>query len=241
MTAEILPSRESASARASRLIAREARDAIALRGRFLFAVSGGSSPLRMLELLASEDLQWEKASLFQVDERMAPEGDEARNLTKLRRHFLDLQGPGGCRAFPVPVLDADPAAAAERYARIIERECGDPPFLDLVQLGLGADGHTASLVPGDPALRANDRPVASVLPYSGYERVTLTYPVLARARRILWVVTGSEKSEALGRLIRGDTSIPAGSVARDRATVVADRAAWGIREAGRPETREGPR
>ena len=98
-------------------------------------------------------------------------------------------------------------------------------MLDLVHLGLGADGHTASLVPGDPVLDVKDRDVALTGIYRGARRMTLTYPIINRSRRILWVVTGSEKMEMLLRLRNMDATIPAGRIRQDRAVVLADRSA----------------
>ena len=112
-----------------------------------------------------------------------------------------------------------------RYALTLREIAGSPPVLDLVHLGLGPDGHTASLVPGDAVLDVTDADVALTGVYQGRRRMTLTYPILNRSRRILWLVTGSEKAGMLVRLRDGDLSIPAGRVRRDQALVLADRAA----------------
>jgi 6-phosphogluconolactonase len=171
----------------------------------------------MLELLADEGLPWEATEIFQADERVAPAGSEARNLTQL---ILSLPLERQCAIRPMPVGDGDLDAAAARYERSL------PQRLDLVHLGLGPDGHTASLVPGDPVLEVTDRRVALTEgEYQGHRRMTLTYPALADARRVLWLVTGDDKGEPLARLLRGDASIPAGRVAASEALVIADRAA----------------
>ena len=198
--------------RAAAEIAAAARDAVHRRGRFSLAVSGGSTPARMFELLADKDLPWEQVELYQVDERVVPESDPARNITQLQRRLL---GPLETRPHlhPMPVEEDDLDAAAVCYATTLPK-----PF-DLIHLGLGADGHTASLVPGDPVLDAT-ADVAITRVYRGHRRMTITYPVLNRARRILWVVTGATKAVALTRLIAGDATIPAGRVARERAIVL---------------------
>ena len=121
----------------------------------------------------------------------------------------------------MPVGDADLDAAAARYAATL------PRTFDLVHLGLGDDGHTASLVPGDPVLDVADRDVAVTQPYAGHRRMTLTYPVLDRADEVLWLVAGAAKTEPLARLRAGDAEIPAGRVRAPRQVLLADRAAVG--------------
>jgi len=222
---EILDDPDSAAQRAAGIIAAAAREAAAVRGRFILAVSGGRTPWVMLQALAGEKMPWEKVHLVQVDERVAPAGHADRNLTHLRATLLvhaPLR-PGHFHAMPVEAPDLK--AAAERYARTLRKIAGSPPVLDLVHLGLGPDGHTASLVPGDPVLEMTDADVAMTAVYEGRRRMTLTFPTLNRSRQVLWVVTGSDKAEMLVRLNYGDRSIPAGRVRRDHARVVADRAA----------------
>ena len=222
---QIHPDADAVAAAAALLIAREAREAIAVRGRFLLAVSGGRTPWVMLRALARETLPWDRVHVFQVDERVAPEGHADRNLTHLRASLLP-QAPlpeQNLHAMPVTIPDLNAAALA--YAAELEREAGRPPVLDLVHLGMGSDGHTASLIPGDAALEVRDAEVAVCGVYQGRPRLTLTYPVLDRARRILWVVTGGEKAPMLPRLLAGDRTIPAGCVVRDRAVILADREA----------------
>jgi len=195
------------------------------RGRFTFAVSGGHTPWVMLRELAGEEVPWDAVHVVQVDERVAPADSDERNFKHLRESLLSHVPlpPGHLHAMPVEASDL-PAAAAQ-YARTLESLAGSPPALDLAHLGLGPDGHTASLVPGDPVLEVADRWVALTGLYQGRRRMTLTYPVLDGARCVLWLVAGAEKVDALSRLNRQDATIPAGRVSPDHATVIADRAA----------------
>jgi len=227
MKLEALNDAESVARAAAAAIAADARAAMAARGRFALAVSGGHTPWLMLRALATEDVPWVGVYLFQVDERVAPAGHPDRNLTHIREGLLDRAPlvPEQCYAMPVEWPDLE--AAAAQYALALQEIAGSPPILDLVHLGLGGDGHTASLVPGDPALEVADRDVALTGVYRGRRRMTLTYPILNRARRVLWVVAGRDKERILRRLRDGDKSIPAGRVAGERAWVLADRAAAG--------------
>jgi 6-phosphogluconolactonase len=225
MKIEILPDSAAVARKAAEIIAAEARSAVAARGRFFMAVSGGHTPWQMLRALANEDVPWENLHVAQVDERVARAGDPDRNLTHLHESLLEHAPlrPDQIHAMPVESPDLD--AAAARYAVTLREIAGSPPVLDLAHLGLGPDGHTASLVPGDPVLRVTDSDVAMTGVYQGTRRMTLTYPMLNRSRRILWLVTGSDKVEALARLRDGDVSIPAGRIQREQAVVLADRAA----------------
>ncbi|HET9597646.1 MAG TPA: 6-phosphogluconolactonase [Anaeromyxobacteraceae bacterium] len=227
MKLEVLPDAAAVAARAAALLAEEARAAASARGRFALAVSGGRTPWIMLRALAGETLPWEAVHLFQVDERVAPAGHADRNLTHLRESLSADPRAARCTVHPMPVEDPDLAGAAARYAAELAAVAGSPPALDLVHLGLGADGHTASLVPGDAALGVTDADVALAGPYQGRARMTLTYPALDRARRLLWVVTGADKAPVVPRLLAGDRSIPAGRVRSDRALLLADAAAAG--------------
>ncbi len=193
---------------------------VAERGRFALALSGGSTPMRMLRALAREDVPWDRVDLLQVDERVAPDGDPDRNLTALRE---SLCAPALVHPMPVELDDLD--AAAKRYTDTLTSVAGSPPVLDLVHLGLGGDGHTASLVPGDPVLDVSDRDVAITELYRGQRRMTLTYSALYRARQVVWLVTGEDKAAMLARLCEGDATIPAGRVRAARVAVFADHAA----------------
>ena len=227
MNVEILADAEAAARRAAEVIAADAREAVAARNCFVMAVSGGKSPWIMLRDLANEDVPWKNIHVFQVDERVAPAGDPDRNLTHLTESLLSHAPLPPAQIHAMPVEAADLEAAARAYAETLESLAGSPPVLDLAHLGLGPDGHTASLVPGDPVLDVTGRDVALTGLYQGRRRMTLTYPVLNRSRRILWLVTGTDKVPMLARLRAGDASIPAGRVRRDAALVVADRDAAG--------------
>jgi len=222
---QILADAESVAKEAAKVIAAEARAAVAARSRFVMAVSGGHTPWQMLRALANENVPWKSVHVFQVDERIAPAGDSDRNLTHLRESLLEHARLPADQIYPMPVEDPNVEVAAESYARTLQQIAGTPPILDLVHLGLGPDGHTASLVPNDPVLDVIDRDVAITGGYQGRKRMTLTYPVINRARRILWVVTGNEKVKALLQLENGDTSIPGGRIRREQALVLADEAA----------------
>ena len=227
MKVEVLADADAVARRAASVIAQDARAAATARGRFVMAVSGGQTPWAMLRALAGEDVPWKAVQVFQVDERVAPAGDPDRNLTHLKESLLSHAPLPPDQIHAMPVEAADLAAAAAAYARTLEGVAGSPPVLDLAHLGMGPDGHTASLVPGDPVLAVTDRDVAVTGVYMGHRRMTLTYPVLDRARRVLWLITGPDKAAAFPRLARGDASIPAGRVRQDAALVLADPAAAG--------------
>jgi 6-phosphogluconolactonase len=220
MKIEIALNLESAARKGAALVAADARAAVAARGRFVAAFSGGHNPWQMLRILADEDVPWPGVHLFQVDERVAPAGHPDRNFTHLSESLLQHVPLAPNQVHAMPVESPDLEAAARRYAETLAAVADAPPVLDLVHLGLGPDGHTASLVPGDLVLDVADRDVAVTGVYQGRRRMTLTYPVLNRARRLLWLVAGGDKAAMLARLTRGDTSIPAGRVCQDRAVVL---------------------
>jgi len=231
MEIKVLASAESVAREGAAIIAAEARAAVAARGRFILAVSGGHTPWLMLRDLAGEDIPWNGVHVAQVDERVAPAGHPDRNLTHLRESLLERAPLHPEQVYAMPVEASDLEAGASRYAQTLREIAGSPPVFDLVHLGLGPDGHTASLVPGDPVLDVTDADVALTGVYQGRRRMTLTYPMINRSRRILWLVTGNYKVEMLMRLRHDDRSIPAGRVAQDNALVIADRAAVGQPEA----------
>lgn len=225
MKLQVLADTESVAQAGAEVIAQAARSAVEARGSFTFAVSGGRTPWVMMHALAKEALPWDAVHILQVDERAAPAGDPDRNLTHLRESLLANAPLPADNLHAMPVEEEDLAAAGAAYGRTLEAVAGAPPRIDLVHLGLGPDGHTASLVPGDPVLQVTDAPVAITGVYQGHNRMTLTYPVLDRARAVLFIVTGEEKVDALAKLIKHDPTIPAGRVNPDHAVVIADRAA----------------
>jgi len=225
MRIEILADADAVAQRAAKIIAAEAPVAVAARNRFIVAVSGGRTPWLMLRALADENVPWEKIHIVQVDERVAPAGHIDRNLTHLQESLLTRVPLHPERIHAMPVEAPDLEAAAKNYAQTIERIAGLPPILDFVHLGLGPDGHTASLVPRDSVLEVTDIDIALTGVYQGRRRMTLTYPILNRSRRILWVVTGNDKAGPLVRLRDADPSIPAGRIHQEQALVLADRSA----------------
>ena len=227
MQIEILADADAVAKRAAATIAADARAAVAARGRFIMAVSGGHGPWVMLRELANEDVPWANVHVFQIDERIAPAGDPDRNLTHLRASLLEHAPLPQEQIYAMPVEMPDPEAAAKQYAQILEQVAGKPPVLDLAHLGLGPDGHTASLVPNDPVLKVTDADVGLTGVYMGRRRMTLTYPVINRSRRILWLVTGAEKVSAVAKLRAADPSVPAGRISQTQALLLADRAAAG--------------
>jgi 6-phosphogluconolactonase len=227
MKIEVYSDADAVALEAAKLIAKVAQEAVATRGKFVMAVSGGKTPWIMLRDLAQQEVPWNGVHVVQVDERIAPDGDPDRNLTHLRESLLEHSPLRPEQIQAMPVESEHIEAACAQYALALKTIAGSPPVLDLVHLGLGPDGHTASLVPGDPILEVKDADVALTGIYQNRRRMTLTYPIINRSRRVLWLVTGSEKTGMLARLQTGDASIPAGRISRNHAVVLADRAAAG--------------
>jgi 6-phosphogluconolactonase len=214
---DVLPDAAAAAQVFADVIAREARRTVADRGAFTIALSGGTAPWQAFRLLREAEVPWEQVEIFQVDERVAPPRDDARNLA----HLEDSLPPAAfARLRPMPVEADELDSAAAEYAALL------PERLDVVHLGLGPDGHTASLVPGDPVLDVRDRDVAmTVGEYQGCRRMTLTYPAIDRARQLVWLVTGESKVEPLKLMLARNPSIPAGRVSGPDSLVIADSAA----------------
>ncbi len=222
----VLADAAAAAELAAAYIANRARAAVNQHGRFTLALSGGRTPWVMLTKLAAMDLPWTSVHVFQVDERIAPEGDPDRNLTHMQETLLRHAPLPLPNVHPMPVNAEDPAAACADYAATLARICGDPAALDLVHLGLGPDGHTASLVPEDGVLAVTDRDVAlTETLYQERRRMTLTYPALNRAREVMFLVDGAGKAPMYARLKAGDPGIPAGRVAAERMMAFVDEAA----------------
>ncbi len=225
MRIHVLPTPEVAAERAADWLRTEIGHARGQHGRCLVALSGGRTVWRMLRDLRRLRVHWHDLQVFQVDERVVPENDERRYA----RQIADLLiAPAMLRAaqfHAMPVERSDLESGAEDYARLLSEHGGTPPVLDVVQLGIGADGHTGSLLPGDRLLTARDRDVGISAPYQGVVRMTLTFRALDAARHRLWLVTGADKAAALKKLWAGDTSAPAGRVARESAFIFTDAAA----------------
>ncbi len=232
MEFEVFDNADSVARAAASRIALDARAAVAARGRFTMAVSGGKAPWQMLRDLAEEDVPWKDVHVFQVDERIAPAGDPDRNLTHLRESLLEHAPLPPNQIYAMPVESSDLEAAALEYTETLRKEAGSPAILDLAHLGMGPDGHTASLVPNDPVLGVSNTDVALTGVYLGRRRMTLTFPIINRSRRILWLITGSEKVPMFSRLRAADPTIPAGRISQAHALIMADRAATGQMDTG---------
>lgn len=225
MKIRVLADADSVAEAAAEFIAAKARAAVRAQGRFVMALSGGHTPRQMLRSLALQEVPWDGLHVVQVDERIAPWGHPDRNLTQLRESLVEHSPLREDQILAMRVESPDLEVAADEFAKRLSGIAGSPPVLDLVQLGIGLDGHTASLVPGDPALDVTESTVALTGVYQGRLRMTMTYPILNRSRHILWIVIGVAKAGMLLRLRAGDMSIPAGRVNRKRALILADCAA----------------
>jgi 6-phosphogluconolactonase len=233
---EVRPLDELPEACAER-IADDLRAAVSARGRAVLGLSGGLTPIPMFAQLARMDLPWDRVEVVQVDERVAPDGDPDRNLVAIASAFVEHGPLPAENIHPMDVTADDLDDAAARYCQLLERLApggdGGPPVIDVVQLGIGPDGHTASLVPGDAVLDVTDRWVAVTAPYQGRRRLTLTYPVLDAAGWVVWMIEGEDRASQVARLEAGDEEIPAGRVESRRAVVVCDPGAASDLEADR--------
>jgi len=216
-------SADAAAGKAAELIAGRLREALSARPTASVAFSGGSTPVRMFHYLVQQDIDWSRVEVFQVDERIAPAGDPARNLTALQQYLLNHIDIPHQQVHAMRVEAPDMDESLDSYASQLQAIAGSPPQLDIIHLGLGADGHTASLPPGDDVLNSN-RLVDICARFNGYRRMTLAYPALDQARSIIWLVTGADKKPMLERLLAGDPEIPAGRVSQRQAILVTDEA-----------------
>ena len=225
MKSELFPTADQVAAGAAAYLENQIREALVHQSSYSLAISGGRTPWEMLKILSKADLPWNRVNLFQVDERVAPDGHADRNLTQLFQAIAGTPMVTQLRIFPMPVLAEDLEEGCREYTQVLD-EVTEGKGLDLIHLGLGSDGHTASLVPGDGVLNIQDRLVACTQNlYQGRIRMTLTYPLLNSAKQLLWIVTGSEKQEMVKRLLQQDTSIPAGSIRQENALLMVDQAA----------------
>lgn len=224
MQYEILKDALDVAMRAAQRIVEASTKAIDKRGRFIVAFSGGTTPGLMSEQLAKSDCDWQHVYVTQVDERVAEAGSPLRNFTELSNRLLTRVRIPAENIIKMPVDIADRAAALHTFIKDLRAVAGTPITIDLVHLGLGDDGHVASLVPGDLALSATEDATFTAA-YEGTQRMTLTYPALNRARQILYVVTGDSKATVVRGLLEGDLSLPASGVDNDRALLLVDRAA----------------
>ena len=218
---------------AARLFANVLRKAVGSRGTASLAVSGGSTPLPAYAALAKADVPWDRVKLFWVDERAVPTDHERSNVRGVMQAFGATPFLG---VFPMDGGAADLNASAAAYALTLEQEVtGAPPALDLVVLGIGDDGHTASLFPGDPAVGDLTSTVLAIPPAEKREaRLTLGRTVLAEARNVVVVAFGATKNGPLERAwaVHGDVlSCPARITRafKGKLTWLVDRAAGGIR------------
>ena len=220
MRIDVAPDPDALHERVAQLIAEHIRAAVEARGSASIGLSGGDLPPPMFRRLAAIDLPWSAVHVFQIDERVAPDGDPDRNAVAIQRELLDRTDAVG---HLMPVTADDLEAAAADYARELDEQCGG--VLDIAQLGIGDDGHTASLVPGDPVLDVTDADIATTGEYRGRRRMTFTYPSINRCRALVWLVTGAHKAAVVKTMLEGG-DVPAAAVAKENAVlaVTADAA-----------------
>jgi len=225
MKTVIFPKAADVASASADYLAEQITATLGTKATFSMAISGGRTPWEMLRHLAQAELPWERVHLFQVDERIAPEGHADRNLTQLLQAIAGTEMATRLHSYPMPVNEANLVLAAQQYADTLWQITGDG-CLDLIHLGLGTDGHTASLIPGDPVCAEQQLDIAcTTYPYQERLRMTMTYPLLNRAKKLLWIVTGSEKREMLQQLLKQNHNIPAGKVAQTAAVGYVDQAA----------------
>jgi 6-phosphogluconolactonase len=212
----------AAAAMAAEWLCERITEDVTARGRCVIALSGGETPWKTLEELITRQVPWHAVHVVQVDERVVAIGDPRRNFTRIHEILCKRGRLEEAQLHAMPVERPDADLAAREYGKTLTSVAGSPPILDIVQLGLGSDGHTASLLPGDATLKITDRDVAATEVHAGIRRVTLTLPCINRAREHCWIITGAQKAGRLRELLAGREEIPAARVARDNAIVFAD-------------------
>ena len=227
----IVQSHEKLAQQAAQVLASQIDLVLATRDRAQIALAGGTTPAATYRLLGDEHLPWDRVDVWLGDERWVPADDPASNLGLLKTNLLARPLAAGAKLHPVPTGLASPDLGAAAYGEEIMEFCvGSPPRLDLVLLGLGDDGHTASLFPGTPATKVTNEWV-TVSEGKGLARITMTAPLLSAARQVVFLVSGSSKSEALRRLLDPEESpqrTPARLVQPETEVIVlADQAAAG--------------
>jgi 6-phosphogluconolactonase len=191
--------------------------ALAAKGTFRVSLSGGSTPKTLYGLLASDEFRsrfpWQLVSWYWGDERFVPYDDPASNYRMTREAMLAKAPVPAENIHPIPT-DGTPQDAARRYERTLRQASGATarPLFDVTLLGLGIDGHTASLLPGDPVLEERERWVAVVSHGRPEIRITMTYPALDSSRRVAFLVTGREKAAILQTIRAGGSQVPAARV-----------------------------
>lgn len=196
------------------MVIKAAREAIAARGRFTIALTGGSSPVKAYERLAhlpAGEMDWAKWVVFLGDERFVPADDARSNYGQARRTLLDHAPIPPAQIYPIPTDASTPEAAAAQYAETLSRVFGQPmsgppPAFDLILLGMGDDGHTASLFPGYPTLTVTDRWVVASPPGTlppPVDRMTFTFPLLNAARQVFFLVPGEKKAVPVHDILEG--------------------------------------
>lgn len=209
---EILPDRSAIVQRSLEIVLASLQSALAERGQFTIALAGGSTPKPLYEAIASQDLSWDKIHVFWGDERYVPAAHSDSNEGMARRAWLDQVAIPPANVHPIPTDEADPAIAAQKHERQLQEffqlEAGEFPTLDVVLLGIGDDGHTASLFPHTEALTVRDR-LITVGNKDGQPRLTFTYPLINQARTVIFLVTGANKQNALAHILAatGDETI----------------------------------
>jgi 6-phosphogluconolactonase len=227
---EVLSDPERLAQRAARWLAGLAK---ASRDRFVVALSGGSTPKRMYQILSGLELPWARTHWFWGDERFVPPDDPRSNYRMAHEALFQHAPVSIANIHPVPTRGLGPEAAAAAYEAELKKFYGGDrldatrPLFDVTLLGLGPDGHTASLFPGTAVLDERHKWVAAVIGAKDEARITFTYPLLESSGHIAFLVAGAEKQRMLGLLLGGDTDIPAGRLSKERVQVFADSAATG--------------